>query len=281
MSRRDILAGVILLGMGAANLALGNPVLGWAGMVLGAAGLGAVLGVQHGWITPRTTAGRRRPRPAPPDPAPAVDRPVPHLSEDGRERVAGIVSALHAAGVLVPEAPDPADLYEAVADQGEPVTVDAVLAALHEAPVEWPANLVCHETQVEQFEDTLRRQIDDLVRLAGGALAVDVRDVRLDFSDGSRQVPTRIRWTVNGSEQTLAYTGASKYPSTVIHVTLARAMAGAPRRLASLWSDQGMWITTLPEGGVERLNAALGLDADSPSYWEWVDGEEPMAAGDV
>jgi hypothetical protein len=291
-SRGEIVGAVIMILFGAGNLALGNPVLGGVGLVFGLAGLGVILGRRRGWITPRPRTTSRSVRirpPASPDPAPVADRAVPQLSEPGRERVAEIVATLHAAGVFAPMAPDPTVLHEPVADYGEPVTTDAVLLALGEAsyyhpgfrPESCTANLVCHGSQTEQFEDYLREQIDDLVRLAGGALTVTVTGIEQEWTDGSHQVPTRFRWSVNGAEQTLAYTGAGKYLSTMIHVTLARAMAGAPRRLASLWGDQCMWITALPVGGVERLNATLGLDAAADSRWEWVDDQEPLAAGDV
>ncbi len=269
--RSGLAGGVLMVVLGIAGLALGNGFLGWVALVLGLAGVGAVLGTRYGWITPRARTVRAAP-PAP-DRTPAADRPVPSLSATGQEQVAGIVSRLHAAGVLVPDAPDPANLHEAVADQGEPVTVDAVLAALHEASYHHPefrlesctANLVFHGTQVEQGPEYLREQIDDLVRLAGGALRVEVTGIR-------QEPTTRIRWTLDGGEQVLTYAGATKYLSTVIHVTLARAMAGAPRRFASLWTDQGMWITALPD------------DADLsalPGDWEWLADQEPLAAGDV
>ena len=287
--RRELAGGVVVVLIGAANLALGTEprlLLGWGVLVVGVAGLCAVVGLRRGWF-PRHRAVARPV--AGPTREPGADlRPVPRLSGPGQERVAGIVAELHAAGVLVPDRPEPAYLHESVADQGEPVTVDAVLAALHEAscyhpgfrPESCTANLVCHGTQVEQAPGYLREQIDDLVRLADGALTVEVTDIQQQNAAGSRQVPTRIRWTVNGAEQSLAYTGAGKYLSTVIHVALARAVvdAGADRRVASLWDDHGMWITALPGHGVERLNAALGLDGTS--CWEWLDAQAPLAAGD-
>ena len=279
--RRGIAGSVVMLLIGAVGLALGTwPALlaGWAALLFGLAGLGAYLGDRFGWF-----AGRRRsagPATAAEAPVREPDEPVPQLSEPGQAQVARIVADLHTAGVFAPEAPDPAHLYEPVADYGEPVTIDAVLMALYEASYYHPgfrpescmANLVCHGTQVEQFEGHLREQIDDLVRLAGGALTVAVIDIEQDRTDGSRRVPTRIRWIVDGSEGALAYAGASKNLSTVIHVTLARALSGAPRRLAALWDDQGMWITALP-GGADL--SAL------PGDWEWLDGQEPLAAGDM
>jgi hypothetical protein len=283
--RRGIAGAVVVALLGAANLGLGTEprlLLGWGVLAFGVAGLCAVVGLERGWFPRHRAAARPVAEPSR-EPAAGDVHLVPPLSGHGQEQAAGIVAELHAAGVLVPDAPDPSYLHESVADYGEPVTVDAVLAALDEASYYHPgfrlesctANLVCHGTQVEQGPEYLREQIDDLVRLAGGALTVEVTGIEQEHTDGSRQVPTRIRWTVNGSEAALDYAGAGKYLSTVIHVTLARAMSAAPRRLASLWTDQGMWITALPDGGVERLNAALG------SEWEWLADQEPMAAGDV
>jgi hypothetical protein len=77
----------------------------------------------------------------------------------------------------------------------------------------------------------------------------------------------------------LAYDGAGKYLSTVVHVALARILRErrTGRRLAWLWSDQGVWLTALSAGGVEKLNTALGPAAGEG--WTWVDEQEPVAAG--
>jgi hypothetical protein len=72
----------------------------------------------------------------------------------------------------------------------------------------------------------------------------------------------------------LAYDGAGKYLSTVVHVALARILRErrTGRRLAWLWR-------ALPAGGVGKLNTALGPAAGEG--WEWVDEQEPVAAGET
>lgn len=211
--------------------------------------------------------------------------PRPELSPSGRRRVAEIVAALHAAGVFAPAAPDPAHLAEAVADYGEPVTVDSVLAALHEADLYHPdfraaactANLVFHNSHTEQHDDALCHQIDELAVLT--ALEVSVRELRLAFAaDGEPADRAVLDLAVNGAPLSLDYAAAPKYLSTVLHVALARALrtTGAARRLAWYWTDQGVWITTLSGPGVERLNRALDL---GPDRWEWVDEQAAVAAG--
>jgi hypothetical protein len=93
-------------------------------------------------------------------------------------------------------------------------------------------------------------------------------------------VATRIRLADGGAERVLDYAGAAKYLSTVLHVSLARVLheRGTGRRLAWLWSDQGVWLSGLRDGGVDELNAALGRAAGEG--WEWVDEQPPIAAGD-
>jgi hypothetical protein len=56
--------------------------------------------------------------------------------------------------------------------------------------------------------------------------------------------------------------------------------SGAPRRLAWIWGDQGVWSTALGPGGVERLNAALEPVIGPTGGWEWMAEQEPVAAGD-
>jgi hypothetical protein len=143
-------------------------------------------------------------------------------------------------------------------------------------------NLAFHDSHVEQGVDLLREQAADLVRLAGGGLA-DV-PVAIEFAPESssramstRGVPTRIRV----GERVLDYSGDVKYLSTVLHVELAAVLRRrrTGRRLAWLWSDQGVWLTGVRDDEVERLNTALGPAAEEG--WEWVDQQPPMAAGDL
>lgn len=220
--------------------------------------------------------------------APPTDGPPPPLSPDGERELARVVAVLAGAGVFAPRVPDPVDLRGPVADSGEPVTAYDVLSALHEAEYHVPgfdaaaysANLAFHADQVEQLVDGLRGHVDDLVRLAGGALADVSATVDLAWRTDTPRVPTTVRLRIGDEERVLAYDGAAKYLSTVVHVALARLLRerGTGLRIASLWSDGGIWLTALPDGGVERLNAALGPAAGEG--WEWVDGQEPNAAGE-
>ena len=230
----------------------------------------------------------RAPRPATPSPPSGPRRPPP-LSADGERELGRVVRVLADAGVFAPRVPDPADLRGPVADHGEPVTAAAVLAALHEADYYAPgfdasaysAHLAFHDSHVEQFADVLQDQVDDLVRLSGGALADVAVAVELGGRAGSARVPTRIRLTVDGAGTVLAYDGAGKYLSTVVHVALAGILSARAtgRRLAWLWNDQGVWLTALPDGAVDELNTALGPAAGEG--WEWVDEQEPTAAGEM
>jgi len=208
------------------------------------------------------------------------------LSPDGERDLARVVAALADAGVFAPQVPDPAYLRDPVADQGEPVTADTVLAALDEVsyyrpgfdPSVYSANLAFHPSHSEQFADVLRAQVDDIVRLAGGGLDGLTPAVELTERAGTGRVPTVIRLA---DDRVLAYDGAVKYLSTELHVALARILRvrRGPLRLAWLWSDQGVWLSGLPDKTVERLNAALGAAAGAG--WEWVDEQAPTAAGEM
>ena len=94
-------------------------------------------------------------------------------------------------------------------------------------------------------------------------------------------MPTRLRLTTDADEQVLAYGGAGKYLSTVVHVALARILRSRQtgRRLAWLWDHQGVWLSGLADGMVERLNTARG-PAEGEG-WQWVDEQEPTAAGEM
>ena len=220
-------------------------------------------------------------RDAPPDFTYVPPQP---LSPEGKRELARVVAVLTDAGVFS-HAPDPAQLHWPVVDHGEPFSADVVVAALDEAsfyepgfdPSGYSANLAFHDSHTEQFADVLREQIDDLVRLADGGLDGVTATVELTERADTARVPTRIRL----GDEVLAYDGAIKYLSTVVHVALARTLheRRTGRRLAWLWSDQGVWLAGLPDGTVERLNAALGPAAGEG--WEWVDEQEPTAAGEM
>jgi hypothetical protein len=225
----------------------------------------------------------------PPPPPPVRPADPPRLSPEGERELARVVGVLAVAGVFAPRVPEPADLRSPVADRGEPVTADGVLAALDEADYYVPgfdaaaysANLALHVSHGEQFAEVLREQVGDLVRLAGGGLDEVTATVDLMDRTGTARVPTVVRLVVDGAEQVLAYDGAVKYLSTEVHVALARLLRerATGLRLAWLWSDQGVWLSGLPDGAVDGLNTALGAAAGEG--WQWVDEQEPVAAGEM
>ncbi len=232
---------------------------------------------------------RRRPRA---EPRPRGDRreptTSPELSPTGRAALAHVVGVADRARLFAPRAPRPVDLVEAVADAGEPVTLDAVLSAVGEAAFWRPgfraedhlAALAFHDSHVEQLPETLEDQVADLDRLAGDTLRI--RLLTTDLTDYRRAVRTRLRLALGDDERDLDYRGDVTYLSTVLHVAVADALhAAAPDGpwLAWTWSDQGVWLAALRPAALEPLNRELGRALLDP--WRWVHEEEAVAAGDL
>jgi hypothetical protein len=254
---------------------------------------------------PGSVGARQRPRPTvsasrsgrPWRPAADAPRPAPReLSPSGRAALAHVVGVAERAGLFAPRTPAAADLVEAVADAGGPVTLDVVLAAPAEAGSWRPGfraedhlrALAFHDSHVEQLPETLEGQVADLDRLAGDALDVRLLAVDLADDDGGGAVRTRLRLafstaaTEGVDEQALDYRGDPKDLSTVLHVAVARALRAATPQgpwLAWTWSDQGVWLAALRPAALEPLNRELDRALLEP--WRWVDAEEPVAAGDL
>lgn len=214
--------------------------------------------------------------------------PLPELSAGKQAQVCRAIKLLTEAGIFRATL-DPAMLYPGVAERDAPVKPDIIFEALSEAAYYHPdfdaapygANLVLHETQVEQPESYLAQQIADLARLSGGALVIGDVSVEQVRRAGTRTVDTRIAMTVNGAPVTLAYPGDDKYLSTVIHHDLATRLRALDtrQRFAWMWGDAGPWISCLADGAVDALNDAFKLTPTAPCRWEWIDAEAPIAAG--
>ena len=308
--KRAFWASIAFVLLSGAMLSFGEPPIGiaivaWVGFAFGAVGiLGVILRASGKWQPGAGAAKIREPKwrkrtaqtgqakAAVATQAAGVKAERPALAPARKGLVRRVVKLMGDEGVFAPDMPDPAMAFEGVADWGGPVTQAAVLGALAEADYWHPgfepdrclANAMLHDSHSEQFEETLNQQIDDLVRLAGGALVV--RDVVIDLAllnGPGPHPPCTITMTVNDRLVAMRYSPAAKYLSTHIHVVLARALkaTGCGKRLAWLWCDQGAWISCLSEGAVERLNAGPGFDKEGHDGWDWIDASEPMAAGDM
>lgn len=229
----------------------------------------------------------RRRKAAPP---PIVPRgPPPDLSPARKTAVRKTVAIMAEQGVFAPDVPDPALFFPGVAELDESVKPDTILAAIGELdyyhpgtdPARFMANLVMLDSKAEQEPAYLRDRIADLERLAGGALRIADLVIDADWPPADRVMPTRIAMTVNGAPLAIAYDGDVKYASTHIQHALSQRLdaAGAGRRFAWLWTDQGAWISALPDGAVGELNAALKLKPQGRCVWEWVSDAKPFAAG--
>lgn len=224
-------------------------------------------------------------------PSPIAHRgPLPDLSPGRQADVRRAVRVMAEHGVFAPEIPDPALLYPGIAEMDESVKPDTILAALGEVDYyhtgadagRYTANLVILDSRTEQTPDYLHDLIDAVVGLTGGALTVS--DIAIDaaWPPADGPIPVRIDMTVNGEPLSIAYQGDIKYGSTHIPHALAQRLDAAQygRRLGWLWTDQGAWISALPDGAVEAMNAALKLIPRSRCRWEWVSDAVPFAAGD-
>ncbi|WP_077147150.1 hypothetical protein [Sphingopyxis sp. KK2] len=215
--------------------------------------------------------------------------PPPELSPARKTAVRKTVAIMAEQGLFAPEVPDPALFFPGVAEMDESVKPDTILAALGELdyhhpgtdPARFMANLAMLDSKTEQDPAYLRGRIADLERLARGALQISDLVVDADWPPAGRIMPTRIAMTVNGAPLAIAYDGDVKYASTHIQHALAQRLdaAGAKRRFAWLWTDQGAWISALPDGAVEAMNGAMKLTPQSRCCWAWVSDEVPMAAG--
>lgn len=298
-----VLLGGVMLSFGEPST--GVAIVAWVSFAFGAAGiLGVILRASGKWQSGTPTSKSRAPKwrkttaqtvqtkAADATRAGAVKAERPALAPARKGLVRRVVKLMGDEGLFAPDVPDPAMAFEGVADWGGPVTQASVLGALVEAkhwhpafdPERSMANAVMHDSHSEQFEEVLRGQIDDLVRLAGGALIV--RDVVIDLTllNGSGpHPPCTMSMTINDRMVAMRYSPAAKYLSTHIHVVLARALKAADcgKRLAWLWTDQGAWIACLADGAIDRLNAGPGFDKDGYDGWDWIDASEPMAAGDM
>ena len=200
-SDRDmLLIGAVFVVLGAWLWATYASPWRWAGLaalLLGLAGIVAVIkrrrrGTRDDFEAPSPlpTEVALQPVAKPFSKTPVLDRAdAVELSPEGRAQLEVMLDLLHEAGVLAPERPAAEHLAEAMADRGEPVTLQDLPAALEEAVAWWPEfelsrytrNLAFHSEQVEQHEEALVAQIDDLARLSGGAL--DVRELDMGAVD--------------------------------------------------------------------------------------------------
>ena len=95
----------------------------------------------------------------------------------------------------------------------------------------------------------------------------------------SGTVPVRLRVQVGGggTEERIDEAFWSKALNLPMFQRLAAALrtAGAPRRLAGLYSEQGLWITSFatPTTDLAALNHALGVSGEEgvDEGWCWLD----------
>ena len=193
-----------------------------------------------------------------------------------------MVATLARHGVFAPRVPDPALLHPGVADYGD-VSPEAVFSALSELHYYHPAipddafmaNLAFAPSHGEQGVEALAGQIADIDRLTSGALGIDGEAIRWPADVRATDVELDLR--INNAPLRLRWRAAAKYLSTVPHVALAQAYRrlATGQRLASVWTDEGLWLMRLPDGAV------TALARDGVTGFGWLDEQAPVAAGDA
>lgn len=140
--------------------------------------------------------------------------PSPELPPSTQVKVHKVVGVMSANGLFKPEAPDPALLFDGLADNELSARPDDILSAMEEVqhyhpdakPEAWMANLVLEHVHAEQFEAALQHQVNDIVRLGEGAL--QMQDLRISLSPHAGTNPVHdvyVRMTLNGESVELAY----------------------------------------------------------------------------
>lgn len=199
------------------------------------------------------------------------------LSAAGLAEAARLLHALHDAGIIAPDLPEAAQLQEALADYGEPVDMTAVLFALNEAHYahadfdadRYLANLRFHNEHIEQFADTLCAYCDDMCTLAQCDNWQIIRLECTDMPAAAGRMRVTARLLIGAQTLDMAEIFFSKYLNTAWYVHIARALVadGAPRRLAWIYDDSGIWLTGLAaDTDLQCLPHAI-------AGWRWVDEE--------
>lgn len=258
--------------------------IAWLSMVFGLVGLIAV-GAQLMGYQPRQRPVKSRPRRSAPSSKPVHRKgPLPELSAGKQAQLRRVVRAMADAGVFAPQTPDPAMLYAGAAEMGWSIQPDVVLFALMEADYYHPgfdsapclANIVLHDMQVETPAERIEAMIRDLERLSAGALAIADLAVTQDIVDpAARTVRTTASMTINGELLHFAEEHPFKYFPLGLHPAIA-AHLPPHIRFATLWVDQGAFVTALAPGAVEAMNAKLRLTENSRCIWDWI---EPAPSG--
>lgn len=237
-----------------------------------------------GWWRDRQRA-RQRAR------EPREAQPPPELPAEVQAQVRQVLAVMASHGLFKPQVPDAELLFPGLARNEGQARPDDILDALVEAQgglpagsgAPWTGNLVVEDSHGEQEEDALRRQVEDLVRLSEGALAVhDLHISVRSRPDDERECDVQLRMRVLDETVELAYPGHIKYLSTHIQHALATRLRalGTGKRLA--WLDMGerYALSVLADGAVPALNKALRLGPRSTCRWAWVDELEPESAGE-
>jgi hypothetical protein len=233
-----------------------------------------VLRAWHEPAPPPQTMRRSAPAPWPQaaaaQPVPNQQRAMPApLTEQQRTAISGFLGAFRSFGVL-PSDVTAATACAAVEATGlDWATPDGVLAGLLEqTPEGFPNVLDLHLDGTEDaatYEELARQ----LAALSDGALPITA--IKATHRGPFGQQGGSLSFDLNGQNFTWTYTVAGKWLNLRVarqFGQLMREKAGG-QRFAILQVDMNVYITRLPDGTLDRLNAALDLELGDG--FEWLD----------
>lgn len=213
-------------------------------------------------------------------------KPTAQLSKKSLNQLDRAVSVLRSFGIFSPECPKSELFVEALADYGEPVTLDALFVALDEASYyhrdfeisRYDANFTFLPSKTEQLQQTIEAQVQAILALCKDEI---VFSSPLVAAAGNHRV--QINVDINGERFECAYLANAKYLSTAPFVGLAKHLAkmDKPIRLACFWTDQGAYVTRIANETLGALNKALGKSLTVNGKFSWLDEEEGFEAGSI
>lgn len=247
-------------------------VIGWIGVAF--FGLGAVVIASNGRGM-ATMFRRSKGQVARSSIQHGVERTPIEVSAENRAAVEDILRALDRFDI-VPAEVGPSDLYESSVDAAGPgrsVMVDDVLAGLGEVNYHHPdVDMVMWDSTVVSLHLDDHQQPSDIADDIGRLARLGPEELSVSFPEGDEGDPALLRAIVDGHTLDV-FASPNVGPPVFAHLG---AMAEIHERrwpgyrLATLWRDEQIFVVRLADGARDACNAALGIDEDHYTKFEWL-----------